>query len=147
MHPDQFWWHCRLGNVRDATIRDMVTGPDQTRFGTDKRDTLPQYCRRCAFHAACNGGCPKHRFERTPDGEDGLNYLCPGYKMFFAHVDPYMQGMARELQRARPAANVMAWVRDQDEKAAPSRRQESGRNEPCPCGSGKKYKRCCGLSK
>jgi uncharacterized protein len=21
-----------------------------------------------------------------------------------------------------------------------------GRNEPCPCGSGKKYKRCCGLN-
>ncbi len=21
---------------------------------------------------------------------------------------------------------------------------KSGRNEPCPCGSGKKYKRCCG---
>ncbi len=21
-----------------------------------------------------------------------------------------------------------------------------GRNEPCPCGSGKKYKKCCGLS-
>jgi uncharacterized protein YecA (UPF0149 family) len=20
-----------------------------------------------------------------------------------------------------------------------------GRNEPCPCGSGKKYKKCCGL--
>lgn len=23
---------------------------------------------------------------------------------------------------------------------------EVGRNEPCPCGSGKKYKRCCGVS-
>ncbi len=24
------------------------------------------------------------------------------------------------------------------------RRQKPGRNEPCPCGSGKKYKKCCG---
>ncbi len=23
----------------------------------------------------------------------------------------------------------------------------AGRNDPCPCGSGKKYKKCCGLKK
>ena len=27
---------------------------------------------------------------------------------------------------------------------APQRAHKVGRNEPCPCGSGKKYKRCCG---
>lgn len=27
---------------------------------------------------------------------------------------------------------------------APSRADHIGRNEPCPCGSGKKYKKCCG---
>jgi hypothetical protein len=27
--------------------------------------------------------------------------------------------------------------------AQPGERQEPGRNDPCPCGSGKKYKRCC----
>ena len=35
------------------------------------------------------------------------------------------------------------------EKSSPSQQQvvkgkKVGRNEPCPCGSGKKYKRCCG---
>jgi uncharacterized protein len=29
---------------------------------------------------------------------------------------------------------------------APETRGKVGRNEPCPCGSGKKYKRCCGLN-
>lgn len=29
-------------------------------------------------------------------------------------------------------------------KTAPKRVQKIGRNEPCPCGSGKKYKQCCG---
>ena len=30
-------------------------------------------------------------------------------------------------------------------KNAPAKRVETaGRNDPCPCGSGKKYKRCCG---
>ena len=28
--------------------------------------------------------------------------------------------------------------------AQPERRVKVGRNDPCPCGSGKKYKRCCG---
>ena len=29
-------------------------------------------------------------------------------------------------------------------KATPKRVKKIGRNEPCPCGSGKKYKNCCG---
>ena len=29
---------------------------------------------------------------------------------------------------------------------APVRVTKVGRNDPCPCGSGKKYKRCCGLN-
>ena len=77
------------------------------------------------------------------DGEDGLNYLCKGYKMFFGHVDPSMRFMARELSQGRPAANVMEWVRRQNATREAGRQKEPGRNDPCPCGSGKKYKRCC----
>jgi uncharacterized protein len=29
---------------------------------------------------------------------------------------------------------------------SPSRSLKKGRNEPCPCGSGKKYKKCCGVN-
>lgn len=29
---------------------------------------------------------------------------------------------------------------------APFRGQKTGRNDPCPCGSGRKYKRCCGAN-
>jgi uncharacterized protein YecA (UPF0149 family) len=34
------------------------------------------------------------------------------------------------------------------EKAKTVRRQQPkvGRNDPCPCGSGKKYKKCCGAN-
>ena len=134
-----------LGNVREAAIRDMVAGPQQRQFGNDKRDTLPQFCRRCEYRKACNGGCPKHRFERTPEGEEGLNYLCRGYKIYFGHVDPYMQFMAEELRRGRPAANVMEWVRQRDATRAEAARRPPGRNDPCPCGSGRKFKLCCGM--
>jgi tetratricopeptide (TPR) repeat protein len=35
-------------------------------------------------------------------------------------------------------------IADRQDPAPPARRQKVGRNEPCPCGSGKKFKRCCG---
>ena len=33
---------------------------------------------------------------------------------------------------------------DAPAKKQPIRKKKIGRNEPCPCGSGKKYKNCCG---
>ena len=137
----------RLGSVRDHSIREMATGPVQERFGLDKREALPKYCLGCEYRFACNGGCPKHRFARTPDGEPGLNHLCHGYKIYFAHVDPSMRFMAGELQRGRPAYGVMAWAKEQEAVRAAVRGKRPGRNDPCPCGSGKKYKHCCGRSR
>jgi serine-type anaerobic sulfatase-maturating enzyme len=134
----------KLGNIMESPIGALVNSAQQRKFGLDKRDTLPRYCRECEVRFACNGECPKHRFIRTPDGEEGLNYLCAGYKMFFKHIDPYMKFMAAELEQQRAPANVMNWVRMRDSGAASGGRP--GRNDPCPCGSGKKYKRCCGAS-
>jgi uncharacterized protein len=132
----------RLGNIMEQPLASMLSSPQQLRFGQDKKDRLPRYCLDCKVRFICNGECPKHRFARTADGEENLNYLCPGYKLFFTHTSPYMEFMAAELRAERPPANVMAWVRKQDSGAAGEERP--GRNEPCPCGSGKKYKRCCG---
>jgi uncharacterized protein len=56
---------------------------------------------------ACNGGCPKHRTELTPEGEPGLNYLCAGYKQFFKHIDPAMREMAQLYKAGRPPADIM----------------------------------------
>jgi uncharacterized protein len=133
----------KLGNVIENPLLSLVSSSQQLKFGLDKWDTLPKYCLECEVRFACNGECPKHRFIRTPDGEEGLNYLCAGYKLFFKHIDPYMKFMALELSAERPPANVMEWVRLRDRQAA---RGRPGRNDPCPCGSGRKYKRCCGFS-
>jgi uncharacterized protein len=132
----------RLGNIGQSPLATLVNSDRQRRFGEDKRDTLPRYCRECEVRFACNGECPKHRFLRTPDGEEGLNYLCRGYKLFFKHIDPYMRFMADELMHQRAPANVMEWVRRADMSALSTRRP--GRNDLCPCGSGKKHKKCCG---
>jgi len=64
--------------------------------------------------------------------------------LFFKHIDPYMQFMASELRQGRAPANVMQMIRQREQAAEPHSRP--GRNDPCPCGSGKKYKKCCGAT-
>lgn len=129
----------RLGNLRTSTLKDMVRSPQQVGFGEAKRDALPSYCRRCDVLFACRGECPKHRFMRTPDGEPGLNYLCPSYKLFFTHIRPTMDIMTQLLHQHRAPAEIMGILAQRKAMA-----RSIGRNQPCPCGSGKKYKHCCG---
>ncbi len=62
--------------------------------------------------------------------------------MFFLHVRPYMEFMVKELQNKRPPANVMKWIKNRENQVV--KPVEPGRNDPCPCGSGRKYKNCCG---
>jgi uncharacterized protein len=97
----------RLGNIKEQHLVQLVASDAQRKFGNDKRDTLPRYCRECEVRFACNGECPRNRFIRTPDGEAGLNYLCSGYKAFFKHIDRPMKVMANLLQQNREAAEVM----------------------------------------
>jgi uncharacterized protein len=131
----------KLGNVLEDPLSVLVSSHQQQQFGRNKYDSMPRYCMECNVRFACNGECPKHRFLRTPDGEYGLNYLCAGYKLFFKHIDTYMRYMAEELRQGRPAANVMDWIRRRDGGESDGRLP--GRNDPCPCGSGRKHKKCC----
>jgi uncharacterized protein len=66
----------------------------------------------------------------TPDGEPGLNHLCA--RTFFTHIDPVMRLMADRLQAGGFADEVMTAF------------ATAGRNDPCPCGSGRKTKVCHG---
>jgi uncharacterized protein len=133
----------RLGNVMETPLRELAAQPAQIGFGQAKRDTLPDYCRRCEVRFLCNGECPKHRFSITPDGEPGLNFLCSGYKRFFTHTAYHFQIMADLLKRNRPPAEIMGVMAARDREDAMTR---AGRNDPCPCGSGKKFKNCCGAA-
>lgn len=84
----------RLGNIREISLAGMLDSPLQKAFGRFKQATLPQQCRRCPVLDMCNGGCPKDRFIKTPDGEPGLNYLCSGYRRFFSHCRPFVSMLA-----------------------------------------------------
>lgn len=130
-----------LGNISERSLVEMAKTQRQFDFGIEKRNKLPRYCLNCEVRYACNGECPKHRFSLTPDGKPGLNYLCEGYRAFFKHAEPYMEYMAKELKAKRPPANVMQWIRNRENQVVKPRIPE--RNDPCPCGSGRKFKNCC----
>jgi serine-type anaerobic sulfatase-maturating enzyme len=134
----------KLGNIKETSMAELVASEQQRQFGQDKHDTLPRYCRQCEVRFACNGGCPKDRFINTPDGEPGLNYLCAGYKMFFTHVDRPMQVMAGLLRRGRYADEVMQILAADETATLHQAFAASRRNDACPCGSGRKFKRCHG---
>jgi uncharacterized protein len=133
----------RLGNIAETPMIELVASSQQRKFGQDKFDALPRYCRECEVRFACHGGCPKDRFALTPDGEPGLNYLCAGYKLFFHHIDQPMRFMADMLRRGRAPAEIRQAYAIQDQRLR-ELFAKAGRNDPCPCGSGKKFKQCHG---
>ena len=133
----------RLGNINETHIIELASSVQQMMFGLDKRDALPQFCLDCDVRFACHGECPKNRFLTTPDGEPGLNYLCAGFKQFFHHVDRPVRLMVDLMRSGRPAADVMAILASEEEPFVEALRL-AGRNDPCPCGSGVKVKRCHG---
>ena len=98
-----------LGNIYSDTLASLLYSPRQMSFGKAKHTDLPPQCHDCRWYFTCHGGCPKDRFATTPDGHPHLNYLCQDYRRFFAHVAPYMDFMAAELEAGRPPANVMNW--------------------------------------
>jgi serine-type anaerobic sulfatase-maturating enzyme len=128
----------RLGNIREASLVDLLESPRQRTFGQAKWGKLPRCCETCEVLEFCHGGCPKDRIVHTPDGEAGLNYLCKGYKRFFTHCQPFVAELSALWHRQSLGGPVPV-AQAKGAQASP----KTGRNDPCPCGSGKKYKKCC----
>ena len=135
----------RVGNIGRSDLGTLVGSAKQLEFGQAKRDTLPRYCLECEVRFICNGGCPKNRFIGTPDGDPNLNYLCEGYRLFFRHVDGPMRIMAHLLRSGRSPALIME-VQNRKDERLPADMARTPRNARCPCGSGRKFKRCHGRS-
>lgn len=118
----------KLGNVLENNLAALLNSEKQDEFGRMK-SALPMECRECQWLHYCRAGCIKDRLHNPRDKT--LNYLCPSYKIFFHHADRQFRQMADE------------WKRQQIQAGAQGVRK-IGRNDPCPCGSEKKYKKCCG---
>jgi len=122
-----------LGNVMEQNLADMLNGATQYQFGRAKAD-LPEPCPDCPWLIHCRGGCPK---DRTRDPRDkGQNHFCRSFQIFFEHADQRLKEMAEKWKREQIKQNTLLQI------------QQSGiqmnRNDPCPCGSGQKFKNCCG---
>ncbi len=128
----------RLGNILETDLVDLLESPAQRAFGEAKWTGLPRYCLRCDVLEMCYGGCPKDRILRTPEGEPGLNYLCAGLREFFRSCLPFVSELA-SLWHQKMADEKNAPVAAENFRPTP----KISRNDPCPCGSGRKFKRCC----
>jgi uncharacterized protein len=123
----------RLGNVMNDRLTDLLNGRSQRKFGAQKSGRPPE-CGDCRWLRNCWAGCPKDR--RALGDPSGSNPLCMAFKTFFGHADPFFRKLAEEWRRNRAGPPAPA--------APASPGPGAGRNEPCPCGSGRKFKRCCG---
>jgi uncharacterized protein len=129
----------RIGDVSTAHLGELTELPAQRLFGDGKRDGLPDKCRSCPWLDVCGGGCPKDRYATGDEGEPGLNRLCEGLSRFFAHIEPAARQIMLLSRQGRTPDAIMAELRTYMR----TRWAGLGRNDPCPCGSGRKAKNCC----
>ncbi|MBU6266517.1 MAG: anaerobic sulfatase maturase [Sphingomonadales bacterium] len=100
-----------LGRITETPLAAMVESTRQHAFGQAKRTTLPGQCQACPQLELCWGGCPKHRFLKTRDGEPGLNWLCDGYLHYLGHARPWLETIAALLAAGRDPREAMALKR------------------------------------
>ncbi len=130
----------KLGNVMEQSWEEMLASPLYAEFGARKRQ-WNEACDSCRYLPLCGGCCPKNRPDHGADPRK-LSTLCQGWKQFYAHTMDRFEQLAGEVMRERAG---MAAMQQPPQGAAPSGPPVApGRNDPCPCGSGRKFKKCCG---
>ena len=123
----------KLGHVMEDALPDLLNSAKQSEFGAIKSSRAEE-CTDCAWLPHCQGGCPKDRQGET--GLRGHNILCESYKQFFEHADSTFRELAVKWRKDQIRQDIANWEVRTGQKLE--------RNAPCPCGSGKKYKQCCG---
>lgn len=126
-----------IGNIKNNSLVELIDNSTVKKFTKLKTD-LPEECRRCDYLQYCNGGCPKHH---VPIGTDPgrVNYFCPAYKTFFAAALDELKHIVKvsrleNAAKGKPSGHGQSYIPE----------GKTGRNDPCPCGSGRKHKLCCG---
>ena len=119
----------KLGNIQRERLVELLNSEKQIAFGR-RKNKLSEDCQKCNWLNYCYGSCPRERLV------ENQSQLCLGYKMFFEYADSEFKALAGKWKER----NVRGKLFEEGglDKRAP------GRNDPCPCGSGLKYKKCCG---
>ncbi len=131
----------KLGNINTGEWQNFAEHEKYDEFGLAKAQMAPQ-CKECEFLFLCQGDCQKNRYAKTD--ENGLSLLCPAIKMFYKHTMPRFKELAAEIveeQRQHHEEERKRMV-----ESMIKANNKPGRNDSCPCGSGKKFKNCCGKS-
>ena len=100
----------RLGNITENDIYEIVSSSQMVEFGINKRNLLPRKCFSCDFFHVCHGECPKHRFLKIDKTDKGLNCLCDGYRLFYAHIQPFMDIMRDLIMQQRSPSEIMRMI-------------------------------------
>jgi len=124
-----------LGNLQDRSWRWFRESEIYCDFAAQK-SRFHTTCSSCAFLSLCAGDCPKYRLYQNNSA--ALSFLCDGWKTFYSHALPGFRRIAETVKKERKAAQSASARINEAKNTA-----RIGRNDPCPCGSGKKYKRCC----
>jgi uncharacterized protein len=125
-----------LGNIMTDPWQTLQKSPLYLDFGRQKTLWNPA-CDACPFASVCSGDCLKHRLCNNAGNPRQISRLCAGWKMFYSHTMPRFEQLAAEIRQERRLAAPAP-------PAYPPGSGSPGRNGPCPCGSGRKYKKCCG---
>jgi len=124
----------RLGNVTQQSLGLILAKPARAAFA-GRKALLPSRCETCEWRLLCRGGCPRNRSNaasgRAPE------YFCESHRRFFGQADGRLRSLCERLERRLRTASIAG-------EAALAGRTAAGRNLRCPCGSGLKYKSCCG---
>jgi uncharacterized protein len=130
----------KLGNIMESCWEELLASDAYRDFGARKRRWNAR-CDGCTYLRYCAGCCPKNRPAQGRDPSQ-LSVLCEGWRQFYAHAIPKIERLAEQVRRDRRRAEQQA----RRERVAARNLGKIDRNAPCPCGSGDKYKRCCGKS-
>ena len=129
----------RRGSIRTDSLQDLVSSESQRRFGAQKKEALTGFCRACPWLFLCHGGCPKDRFTLSPEGEPGQYALCAGLRTWFSYAVPRLRRAMELSAMGKTQHEIMNMLTLEEREKV----RNISRNDPCPCGSGKKYKQCC----
>lgn len=129
----------KLGNVMTTSWEEALNADLYRKFGM-RKNQWNTACDRCPYLGVCSGDCLKHRGYAYHSPQT-LSRLCPGWKRFFNHTCRHFQELAADIRQNELKVRRQAEANRSSVKPTVKR---VGRNHPCPCGSGEKYKKCCG---
>lgn len=129
----------KLGNVMENSWEEMLNSPIYLEFGVQK-SRWNDLCEACDCLDLCAGDCLKHRlYAGNPPHK--LSCLCAGWKRFLRYSRKRFEKLAEKIHKQRLREARASQQAGMQKKA---KLVSVGRNDPCPCGSGKKFKKCCG---